>query len=884
MRSTTFLSLSLAVSVSALDHVALAKSRITELQQSYSIDWEDRPVSSDGKLLDRNTEPNVTVYIERFVDKSYINAGLSDDTFTLSKSTTVINDVTEGSSVSAHCSGGFQLGLSASFQVSRGKSKSKQISNSDGSFKSETWERIETCEAGYACRFETWTYYVYIQGRCQGSPCEIRTPITGPEDKPLTMIVYIPQKMPSGVDAIQKRIEAQLTSEYCIDWSKPPTRDEFTQNAERPFSTYRSPAKLLSNKPHNVTVHARRVPEPMQTSTGSGNTSFHVTRSTITTQSCTKGWSVGAQLSYQVSAALASTLSPSDFIQLSVSEDKSKQETSGGWISDGFSIRSTCKSGHVCAFETWTLYAHVSGICENVWHSPIQRRCEFDVPIFNRAGEPYAYFAMVADGSMDDQYKGMNSVVETTTKVEKEDNKRPTAVGAIGNLCLLDDYEYWGIQEKKYFDFENDKWIDDPTRAAPEKLEYCQDPIPLIPAETGNKCYKDEIWAASLTVPEKEEESQAGNGSTTTPTANGKVVVDDTGRRWCHLDNNGWYNEESDQYWSDEIRNGVARPEGIPKPQGLDKCTGVPKVNGKARVDEQGRLWCPLENGQWYNPKMKLYWSDEIKDGVAKPDAPEPQGLEGCTTVPQVIGKGELDDKNRTWCPLDNGQWYNVETKLYWSDDIRDGVAQPDAPEPQGLEKCNATTAGDTEELLQPVRATGQAEQDEEGQTWCALTNGEWYNKDKDVYFTAGNTMFRDRREDEAKPEDLDRCTATTTPTTENQNQGDGGCETATSVEVTFRLSEATQFGQTVKIVGNTDALGNWNPSAAVALDASEYEHPHKPMWKAAVTLDAGKKIEYKYIKVEQDGRVAWEAGSNRGYEVAVSCDSTAERLDQWQT
>ncbi|RCI15106.1 hypothetical protein L249_6636 [Ophiocordyceps polyrhachis-furcata BCC 54312] len=842
MRSTVFLSLSLVAAVSALDQVALAKGRISELQSACTINWEDRPASGDGRLLDRNTEPNITVYVERYIDKSYINAGLSEDTFTLSKSTTVIKDITESLSISAHSSQGFQAGVAASFHISRGSSRTKQTSISDGSFKSDTWERIETCQVSHVCRFETWTYHAHIQGRCEGSPCEMRAVITGPGDKPLTRVVYIPQQMPSGVDAIQQSIEAELTNEYCIDWSNPPTRNGFEQDAGKQMTIYRSPARLLK-KPHRVTVHARRISESEQASTGSGNSSFHVTRSTVTTQSSTSGWSVGAQVSYQFSSTMNSFITTSAVFHLSTSKDVSKQETNGGWISDGFSIRSTCKSSHICAFETWTLYAHVSGICENTWHIPIQRRCEFDVPIFNRVGEPYAYFAMVAyEGNQKKGFK-QPAAVKPSPGGEDVNKRRPKAVGAIENLCLLDNYEYWGIQEKKYLDFETDTWIDDPNRAAPENLEYCQSPIPELPPMTESKCYKDEIWAASLLEPEKEQERDGEDG----PTANGRVLIDDADRKWCQLDNNQWYNEEADQYWSDETQDGVARPAGTPKPRGLEKCTGVTKANGNAILDDRDRLWCQLDNGRWYNPEMKLYWSDKTQDGVAKPGEPEPQDLDKCDRTTALNMGTAVDDTETT------------------ADDGTETTADDDTE----------TTADDGTEERQAVRATGQAELDGQGQLWCALNNGEWYNKESDMYFSASDNTYRARREDEAKPQALDQCTTT--------NQDDDGCETATSVEVTFRLAEATQFGQTVKMVGNTDGLGNWNPSRAVALDASEYEHPHRPMWKGAAMLEAGKKIEYKYIKVEQDGRVVWEAGSSRVYEVPVSCDSTAERLDQWQ-
>lgn len=46
---------------------------------------------------------------------------------------------------------------------------------------------------------------------------------------------------------------------------------------------------------------------------------------------------------------------------------------------------------------------------------------------------------------------------------------------------------------------------------------------------------------------------------------------------------------------------------------------------------------------------------------------------------------------------------------------------------------------------------------------------------------------------------------------------------TPTSIAVTFKVLAITQFGQTIKIVGNAGSLGNWITDRAVTLDASGY-------------------------------------------------------------
>jgi len=101
-------------------------------------------------------------------------------------------------------------------------------------------------------------------------------------------------------------------------------------------------------------------------------------------------------------------------------------------------------------------------------------------------------------------------------------------------------------------------------------------------------------------------------------------------------------------------------------------------------------------------------------------------------------------------------------------------------------------------------------------------------------------------------------------------------------VVVTFDEKVVTQFGQTVKIVGSVAELGNWDTSAAPALSASKYTSAN-PVWSGSVTLAAGEAIEYKFIKVESSGAVAWESGSNRVYTVPKGCESAATVSGEWK-
>ncbi|KAI1471374.1 carbohydrate-binding module family 20 protein [Daldinia caldariorum] len=117
----------------------------------------------------------------------------------------------------------------------------------------------------------------------------------------------------------------------------------------------------------------------------------------------------------------------------------------------------------------------------------------------------------------------------------------------------------------------------------------------------------------------------------------------------------------------------------------------------------------------------------------------------------------------------------------------------------------------------------------------------------------------------------------TVTPTTTT-----GSCTVATAVAVTFNELKSTSWGQTVKVVGNVAALGNWDTSKAVTLSASQYSSSN-PLWTVTVTLPAGQSVEYKYIVVNTDSSITWEADPNRAFTVPRTCATTSSRTDTWR-
>ncbi len=74
-------------------------------------------------------------------------------------------------------------------------------------------------------------------------------------------------------------------------------------------------------------------------------------------------------------------------------------------------------------------------------------------------------------------------------------------------------------------------------------------------------------------------------------------------------------------------------------------------------------------------------------------------------------------------------------------------------------------------------------------------------------------------------------------------------------------INNQTSYGDRIFITGNTEELGNWNPSMGVEAFTSESMFPN---WGASAYLPTRRNIEYKIVIIGTDNSVKWETGSNR--------------------
>jgi glucoamylase len=109
--------------------------------------------------------------------------------------------------------------------------------------------------------------------------------------------------------------------------------------------------------------------------------------------------------------------------------------------------------------------------------------------------------------------------------------------------------------------------------------------------------------------------------------------------------------------------------------------------------------------------------------------------------------------------------------------------------------------------------------------------------------------------------------------------------QTPVEVPMEFRELVETRWGETVRLVGNVDALGSWNVDDALLLAADDYTNDY-PVWKVHADLPWGQVIEYKFVKVDEGGRVTWETGKNHMLVIPEApCPVTTGLVeDRWRT
>ena len=83
------------------------------------------------------------------------------------------------------------------------------------------------------------------------------------------------------------------------------------------------------------------------------------------------------------------------------------------------------------------------------------------------------------------------------------------------------------------------------------------------------------------------------------------------------------------------------------------------------------------------------------------------------------------------------------------------------------------------------------------------------------------------------------------------------------SIDIGFNLNFSTVFGEKMAVIGESEYLGNWDPSRALEMTWNEGN-----IWKCSVNIpNPPDHINYKYICI-RGTLVRWENGDNRVVDV----------------
>lgn len=77
--------------------------------------------------------------------------------------------------------------------------------------------------------------------------------------------------------------------------------------------------------------------------------------------------------------------------------------------------------------------------------------------------------------------------------------------------------------------------------------------------------------------------------------------------------------------------------------------------------------------------------------------------------------------------------------------------------------------------------------------------------------------------------------------------------------QVIVHVNASTNYGENIYVVGNVPELGSWDVDNCT----EALLNPNYPEWYLPVSVPAGTRIEFKFIKKDSNGNVTWESGDN---------------------
>ncbi|KAH7411414.1 1, 4-alpha-D-glucan glucohydrolase [Cadophora sp. MPI-SDFR-AT-0126] len=126
-------------------------------------------------------------------------------------------------------------------------------------------------------------------------------------------------------------------------------------------------------------------------------------------------------------------------------------------------------------------------------------------------------------------------------------------------------------------------------------------------------------------------------------------------------------------------------------------------------------------------------------------------------------------------------------------------------------------------------------------------------------------------------------CSGTSTPGSYVPATAAGAPNVTTScqINIVFNVNASTYFGENIYVSGSSPDLGEWDFANAIPLGAGGYT-AERPLWSVSTYLEAGRTVEYRYVREQNCGQAPVVESVNRTLVVPACGSEKVTREDAW--
>ncbi|KAK0119451.1 hypothetical protein ONS95_010900 [Cadophora gregata] len=104
---------------------------------------------------------------------------------------------------------------------------------------------------------------------------------------------------------------------------------------------------------------------------------------------------------------------------------------------------------------------------------------------------------------------------------------------------------------------------------------------------------------------------------------------------------------------------------------------------------------------------------------------------------------------------------------------------------------------------------------------------------------------------------------------------------TSCQISIVFNVNASTYFGENIYVSGSSPDLGEWQFGNAIPLGAGAYTS-ERPLWSVSTYLEAGKTVQYRYVREQNCGQAPLVESVNRTLVVPACGSEKVTREDAW--